>query len=221
MVEETKRSKGERTRERIARSFIRLMTQKRWDKVTVREICAEADITRGTFYQYFDDIYDLMERIQNRLLEDLRNRYKTVHTPKSYREEKDDDGHVRRFSDETPEIFIVWFRFCRENEDAMLALTDEDKGDPYFRKKLQDLVTLHLDRMMDWDGMPRDALRSHFLQLFFSMYYHTMFIWLSGDADIPPEKMAQVLNSMRLGTTFMLKKETGREPEMPPKEGKM
>jgi AcrR family transcriptional regulator len=60
--------KSVQTRKRITAAFLDLISQRIWYKISVKEICASAKITRGTFYQHFDDIYDLMERIQSDLL---------------------------------------------------------------------------------------------------------------------------------------------------------
>ena len=51
-----KQPKSEQTRTKIADTFLKLSTQKKWDKISVKEICSEASITRGTFYQYFNDL---------------------------------------------------------------------------------------------------------------------------------------------------------------------
>lgn len=209
-----KKTKGEKTQEHITDCFIHLMAYKRWDRITVKEICAEAKLTRGTFYQYFDDIYDLMERIQEQLLDDLRRRYKAVKPPSQFRVERDEDGRIRRFSDEAPGIFCAWFEFCRAHKEVILALCDEEHGDSYFRRKLQNVVTVQLDIMMDWDGMPRDGLRRPFLDMVFSMHYYAMYAWLTSDDGLDTEEMANMLNTLRLGATYNLRKNSGRKVEM-------
>lgn len=48
------------TKRKIADSLKKFMARKPFDKITVREILEDADITRPTFYYHFEDIYDLM-----------------------------------------------------------------------------------------------------------------------------------------------------------------
>ena len=43
----------------IREALYRLMQEKPLNKITVTEICAEADVNRSTFYAYYTDIYDL------------------------------------------------------------------------------------------------------------------------------------------------------------------
>lgn len=47
----------------IKESFIELLDKKPLSKISVKEICEMADVNRCTFYSYFDDIYDLHEKI--------------------------------------------------------------------------------------------------------------------------------------------------------------
>lgn len=51
---------SESTKRRIADSLKKIMAKKSFDKITVREILEDADITRPTFYYHFEDVYDLM-----------------------------------------------------------------------------------------------------------------------------------------------------------------
>ena len=45
----------------IMTSFLKLLNEKPFDKITVREITQDCGINRNTFYYYFQDIYDLLE----------------------------------------------------------------------------------------------------------------------------------------------------------------
>lgn len=48
------------TKHRMAQSLKKRMSQKSFEKITVREILEDANVTRPTFYYHFEDIYDLM-----------------------------------------------------------------------------------------------------------------------------------------------------------------
>lgn len=51
------------TKELIYAAFVDLLTQKPFDKITVKDIVETCDINRNTFYYYYSDIYDLLEEI--------------------------------------------------------------------------------------------------------------------------------------------------------------
>ena len=48
----------------IKDSMLKLMEKKDISKITVTELCNLADINRATFYKYYVDIYDLIEKIE-------------------------------------------------------------------------------------------------------------------------------------------------------------
>ena len=56
----------------IMDSFISLLKKKPLNKVTVKEICDIAEINRATFYKYYNDPFDLLEKIEQELLLQLR-----------------------------------------------------------------------------------------------------------------------------------------------------
>ena len=55
----------------LKESFIALLEKKDISKISIKEICADADINRATFYAHYNDQYDLMNQIQNELLENV------------------------------------------------------------------------------------------------------------------------------------------------------
>ena len=50
------------TRMAIIRSFERLLTRRKLEKITVKDIVENCNINRKTFYYYFSDIDDLLEK---------------------------------------------------------------------------------------------------------------------------------------------------------------
>lgn len=55
----------------IKDSFIKLLAQKPIEKITIKEICDEADVNRATFYAHYMDQYDLLHQIQQELIDDV------------------------------------------------------------------------------------------------------------------------------------------------------
>lgn len=47
----------------IKETFLDLLQENNINKITVKEICDNADINRATFYRYYTDIYDLLKKI--------------------------------------------------------------------------------------------------------------------------------------------------------------
>lgn len=51
------------TKELISSAFIKLVEEKPFDKITIKDIVTECNINRNTFYYYYSDVYDLLEEI--------------------------------------------------------------------------------------------------------------------------------------------------------------
>ncbi len=50
-------------KELIYTTFIQLLEQKPFDRITVKDVVEACDINRNTFYYYYSDIYDLLEEV--------------------------------------------------------------------------------------------------------------------------------------------------------------
>lgn len=57
------------TRQVITDAFLQLLRQKPVERITVKEVCALAQINRSTFYRQYKDCFDLMEQLEQRGLE--------------------------------------------------------------------------------------------------------------------------------------------------------
>lgn len=52
-------------------TFLELLNQKSFTKITVTEICKNAEINRGTFYLHYYDIHDVLSDIFNDMTQDM------------------------------------------------------------------------------------------------------------------------------------------------------
>ncbi len=64
------------TKKVIQESFLDLLEKKDITKVTVMELCHLADINRATFYRYYVDIFDLLEKMEDEFVVEYQNTYK-------------------------------------------------------------------------------------------------------------------------------------------------
>jgi len=56
------------TKQNLIDAFWSLYCEKRIEKITVKEITQKAGNNRGTFYEYFIDVYDVLEQIEQSLI---------------------------------------------------------------------------------------------------------------------------------------------------------
>ena len=59
------------TRMLIRHAFTELLRNKPIQSISVKELCEQAGINRGTFYAHYTDIYDLLHKIEDEMLEDF------------------------------------------------------------------------------------------------------------------------------------------------------
>jgi len=59
------------TRKNLIDAFWQIYCEKRIEKITVKDITTKAGYNRGTFYEYFTDVYDVLEQIEVSILPDL------------------------------------------------------------------------------------------------------------------------------------------------------
>ncbi|MBN7773447.1 TetR/AcrR family transcriptional regulator [Clostridium aminobutyricum] len=52
------------TQNKIKEVFIELLGGKDINKITIQDICRKANVNRTTFYTHFNDIYDLLQKIE-------------------------------------------------------------------------------------------------------------------------------------------------------------
>lgn len=57
----------------IEETLLTLLETKDISSITVTEICTIADVNRATFYRYYEDIYDLLKKIQQNFIKEIEN----------------------------------------------------------------------------------------------------------------------------------------------------
>ena len=104
-----------------------LVEEKGFSRVSVKDIAERSGITRGTFYLYFEDKYELLQRIEDGLFEGMLKAT-----------EKVPYIHVA-FNGLNEEYMKSFIRYFRENGEAF-ALICGEKGDPGFVERMKGMV---------------------------------------------------------------------------------
>lgn len=72
MPETAQASRGKQAKARIRQAFTKLLREKPIQRIAVKELCQEAGVNRSTFYAHYQDIYDLLTKIEEDMLEDFQ-----------------------------------------------------------------------------------------------------------------------------------------------------
>ncbi len=176
-----------KTRNSLEKALLHFMKNKNITKISVKELCQYADVNRGTFYLHYNNIFDMLESIQNKILEEFKkdlSKYNDFNSNFNM-------GYLEN-------LLIDIFNFFDKNSEICLTLSSEN-GDSIFESKLNEIVynTMHpiRNRLEDED------------KLFFH-YYYSFFIsgvtkiileWLkTGKKESPKKMMSLTLNTMNL-----------------------
>ena len=116
----------EQTKQNLIDAFWGLYCEQRIEKITVKDITNKAGYNRGTFYEYFSDVYAVLEELENSLIPKL---------------------------DELPPISLPskglgmpldsFFELYEKNNQYYSVLLG-DKGDPAFASKLKNAIKPNL-----------------------------------------------------------------------------
>jgi AcrR family transcriptional regulator len=66
------------TKQRIKQAFLELVEVKTFSKISVKEITERAHINRTTFYLHYQDVYDLLDKIEDRIARDIKNAVNSI-----------------------------------------------------------------------------------------------------------------------------------------------
>ena len=62
-----------KTQRSIRNAFLQLRSEKPLERIRVKELAELAEISKGTFYLHYHDVYDLSEQLQNEVIENVMN----------------------------------------------------------------------------------------------------------------------------------------------------
>lgn len=68
------------TKELLKKSLLELLTKKPLSKITIKELCERVDINRTTYYRYYLDQYDQLEKIENEIFNNMGKFIEDINT---------------------------------------------------------------------------------------------------------------------------------------------
>lgn len=177
------------TKQNLMDAFWSLYCEKRIEKITVKEIAQKAGYNRGTFYEYFVDVYDVLEQLELSLIPAL---------------------------DELPPITISngdmgmpldMFLKLYEQNSKYYAVLLGDSGDPAFAGKLKNLTKPVLKQAFSKNRDIDPVEFDYILEFTLSAMIGIMSYWLRQDKELPAERLVGlVYDLMQNGAMNRLEK---------------
>lgn len=166
-----------KTKQNIRDSFFRLLKEKPTEKITVSDIIREADINRSTFYFYYDDIFDMIERINNEIFDDFSK--EIVSTSFKFTDYEDYKNYIERY-----------LTFCKENIEICNFITTNGCNNDLanrIRKSIEAVIPNSATAFSE-------SSAEYYLTTFaISGILYTILEWIDKGMQVAPCEMAQFL----------------------------
>lgn len=174
-------SSVEFTRSNIKSAFWDLYEKKRLEQITVSEICKKAGYNRSTFYDYYSDIYAVLDEIESEII-----------TPSDFQELILNNVIFGTSREEMIQKLLDLY----ERKSKYLTVLLGEKGDPAYRVKLLERIAPVL---MELGSCKKEADKT---RLRYLMEYQSSGIlsmlnkWFTEGKKIPAQQMVELLMSI-------------------------
>lgn len=161
------------TRQNLIDAFWAFYCEKRIEKITVREVAAKAGYNRSTFYEYFTDVYDVLDQIEESLLPNIEDLPPLLPTLA-----------------ETPvpiDSFIKLYSSSSKYYTVLLG----DNGDPAFAGKIKNGIKAKLLAQLE-TGENRLEIE-YSLEYMLSAMIGILTYWFKNNENIPKENLISLV----------------------------
>ncbi len=158
--------------EKIETAFLSLILNNRYENITISQVCKEANINRSTFYCHYDDINDLIIKIEGKFA-------KSMATIFNYGERQTHDAFIEMFT------FIKDYRYFYK---AFLNIPYTTLAETNTKKNILSNVKEKKSVLF------KDEIEVFYRASFFGAGIKEMCrIWLERGCKESPKEMAQIL----------------------------
>lgn len=182
----------EETKDRIKEAFLKLYKEKRIEKISIAELTKEAKVYRGTFYYYYQDIYDLLDNIQEEFVKKSAKIVTEVI-----------EGLIKGDLENRIETIVN----ALKEYDDMLVLFFVDKVDIVFINKIKNIGKHKIISMMGIDESNLTQEVKYTLEYLASAQIGIITKWLENKRDIEPAVLGRIIQKINLNGAITCLKE--------------
>jgi AcrR family transcriptional regulator len=163
------------TRQNLIDAFWSIYCKKRIEKISVREIALKSGYNRGTFYEYFRDVHDVLEQLENALIPGLEE-FPPMNKP----------------SKDAALPLDMFIRMYQEHSKYFVVLLGDD-GDPSFQRKIKDAVRPLMKMAAGINDYPDGDELDYILEFMLSAMIGILNHWFRQPETIPVEKLIALM----------------------------
>jgi AcrR family transcriptional regulator len=180
-----------RTKKMIRNALSELIEEKGFNDISITDLTKRADINRGTFYLHYTDKYDLLEKVENEVIQEIQEQTKDIDSINLL--------NIDALNEPLP-FMIKLFEYFKENSNFMKAILGP-KGDPIFHSKIKKFIETNLfekglSKTFNKENMlvPEEYLISYVL----SAHLGVVQQWVESGMKKSPKDMASILTKLFL-----------------------
>ncbi len=175
-----------KTRQAIFGAFIALLSEKRFEQITVGEIIEKADVGRATFYSHFETKDYLLKEMCGELF---------CHIFDAMDEET---GHKHIFDCDAPNsVFLHLFSHFEKNDNNILELLSGSNNELFLRYFKEDLLNLIEKRIDLFEDKRKETIpQSFFINHIASTFIETVRWWMKNERKETAERITEYFFSV-------------------------
>lgn len=167
-----------KTKAALTQALIILLSEKKLNKITVKGITDLADVNRSTFYLYYDDIFDMAEKLEAEMLNEFREAFQKISWENKYESLLDFTTYI--------------FEYVQSNAEMYKILLSANGNHAYVRK-LKDIIN---QSRLPVTGLFTEKEIYYYMPFIISGCMGAMEQWLNDNMITPPKEMAAFIMKM-------------------------
>lgn len=189
------------TKDKLREAFFDLYEKKKIEKISIREITEAAQLNRGTFYVYYQDIYDLLETTEDELIAELMETVSRIITL------------ILRDADINP--FLPTLEFYQRYSKFLRSLLGSG-GDPNFVYKIKSIIKKTLLEVFKKENIPQFENMEYVMEYISSAQLGIISFWLQSDMALPIQQLGEMIKQITLhGPVGYLRAQIGADAFRP------
>lgn len=180
----------------IKQAFLNLLKEYEFNRITVQQLSDSADISRGTFYTYYVDKYDLLETMENEKIEEIQN----------FINQRNMLGKKENIEENVKDIMEYLINHINENIIFYKRMFDIGQAS-MLQEKMYNLILSHLSSYKSNDDMIEGIPFSYFMSYVSGAGISIIKYWVQDSERINKDKLVHhFYNIVSNGVMDIIKK---------------